>query len=412
MTTKDSTYNVELIREDFPALQERIYGNTPLVYLDNAATTQKPKTVLDAMNHAYIHRNANIHRGVHYLSREATTAHESARHYVADFIGADRPEEIIFTRGTTEAMNLLAATFCPKYMKEGDEVILTTMEHHSNIVPWQMQRDRLGIRLVEVPISDAGELDMDAYRKAFNSHTKLVSVCHASNVLGTVNPIKEMISIAHEHDVPVCVDGAQTVAHRRIDVREMDADFFAFSGHKVYGPTGIGVLYGKRRWLEEIPPYQGGGEMIEHVTFEHTEYNELPYKFEAGTPDFIGSVGLMAALKYVEGVGFDAIATHERDLLDYATERLLEFPSARIFGTAPEKEAVISFLIGHIHPYDLGMLIDRMGVALRTGHHCAQPLMDRYGVEGTLRVSFGLYNTREEVDTFIEVLRKVTPMLM
>lgn len=406
-----SPMDIDKIRADFPALSQTLYENHPLIYLDNAATTQKPQCVLDVLAQSYTYRNANIHRGVHYLSREATEAHERARSFIAEFVGAESPDEIIFTRGTTEGINLVASTFCPRFMIQGDEVIVTAMEHHSNIVPWQMQARTYGIRLVVVPISDEGVLDMDAYRKAFSDRTRLVSVCHASNVLGTVNPIKDMIAIAHEKKVPVCIDGAQAIAHKRVNVRDLDADFYAFSGHKVYGPTGVGVLYGKRKWLEEIPPYQGGGEMIKSVSFEHTEYNDLPYKFEAGTPDFIGSVALHRALEYVQGIGYEAIAAHEESLLSHATYGLEEIPGVRIFGKAPGKEAVISFLVEGVHPYDLGTFLDHAGVALRTGHHCAQPLMKRYGIEGTLRVSFGIYNTMEEIDTFLALLKKVLPML-
>lgn len=405
-------FNVEQVRKDFPALQQKIYKDKPLVYFDNAATTQKPKVVLDAMNEAYTMRNANIHRGVHYLSRETTEAHEAARATVAQFIGAAEPAEVLFTRGTTESINLVASTFCPTFMEAGDEVIVSRMEHHSNIVPWQMMAQRLGIRLRVVEISKEGVLDLEDYKRAFGGKTKLVALTYASNTLGTLNPMPELIRIAHEHEVPVMVDAAQVVAHRPIDVQTLDADFLAFSGHKVYGPTGIGVLYGKRRWLDALPPYQGGGEMIERVSFENgTTFNELPYKYEAGTPDFVGSVGLAAALQYIQSIGWEEVMAHETDLLEYGTARLSEIPGIRFIGTAPEKEAVISFLIGEIHPYDLGQLLDQLGVALRTGHHCTQPLMDFLGITGTARASFALYNTRSEIDYFIDSLHRILPML-
>ena len=399
--------NVEEIRDKFPGLNQTIYKNRPLIYFDNAATTQKPWAVLKALNESLTFNNANIHRGVHYLSREATRAHEEARAFVASFIGAREPEEILFTRGTTESINLVASTFCPAFMKEGDEVLVTDMEHHSNIVPWQLQ----GVTVAHAPISDEGVLDVEAMKGLMTERTKLVSLCYASNVLGTINPVKEIIAHAHSMGIPVLIDAAQAVAHRPIDVRDLDCDFLAFSGHKVYGPTGVGVLYGKREWLEKLPPYQGGGEMIEKVTFGKTTYGELPYKFEAGTPDFIGSVGLMEALKFVQKVGFDFIQEHEGALLRRATELLSEIPGLKIYGTAPDKEAVISFLVEGVHPYDLGTLMDQMGVALRTGHHCAQPLMDRYGITGTARASFAVYNTLEEVEEMAAILKKALYML-
>lgn len=403
--------NIDKIRADFPALGERIYNGIPLVYLDNAATTQRPTQVVERMNEAYYRRNANIHRGVHFLSQKATEAHEEARTYVANFINARESAEVLFVRGTTEGINLIASTFCPAFMKEGDEVIISEMEHHSNIVPWQMAETRMGIKLKVVPIHDNGELDLDAYRAAFSDKTKLVSICFASNVLGTVNPIKDIVKEAHKHDVPVMIDAAQAIAHRQIDVQDLDVDFLAFSAHKAYGPTGVGVLYGKREWLDKLPPYQGGGEMIEHVSFAGTTFNELPFKFEAGTPDFLGSVGLMEGLRYIENIGFDALQAHEEALLEYATEELQKISGLKIYGTAAEKEAVISFLIDGIHPYDLGVLLDRQGIAIRTGHHCAQPLMERYGIDGTARVSFAVYNTKEEVDFLIKALHRAIPML-
>lgn len=403
--------NIDKIRADFPALGERIYNGIPLVYLDNAATTQRPTQMVERMNEAYYRRNANIHRGVHFLSQKATEAHEEARTYVANFINARESAEVLFVRGTTEGINLIASTFCPAFMKEGDEVIISEMEHHSNIVPWQMAETRMGIKLKVVPIHDNGELDLDAYRAAFSDKTKLVSICFASNVLGTVNPIKDIVKEAHKHDVPVMIDAAQAIAHRQIDVQDLDVDFLAFSAHKAYGPTGVGVLYGKREWLDKLPPYQGGGEMIEHVSFASTTFNELPFKFEAGTPDFLGSVGLMEGLRYIENIGFDALQAHEEALLEYATEELQKISGLKIYGTAAEKEAVISFLIDGIHPYDLGVLLDRQGIAIRTGHHCAQPLMERYGIDGTARVSFAVYNTKEEVDFLIKALHRAIPML-
>lgn len=403
--------DINKIREDFPGLEASIYNGVPLVYLDNAATSQRPKQVIEAMEKAYYYKNANIHRGVHYLSQRATEAHEEARQYVADFIHAREAGEILFVRGTTEAINLVASTFCPQFMKAGDEVIISEMEHHSNIVPWQLAESRLGIKLKVVSILDNGELDMGSFRSAFSEKTKLVSICYASNVLGTINPVEEIIRIAHEHNVPTLLDAAQAIAHRPIDVQKLDVDFLAFSGHKAYGPTGIGVLYGKREWLDQLPPYQGGGEMIEHVSFSKTTFNELPFKFEAGTPDFIGSVGLMEGLKYITSLGFSDIQTREEELLEYATNQLLEIPDLKIYGKAKEKEAVISFLVKGIHPYDLGVLLDRQGIAIRTGHHCAQPLMERLGIDGTARVSFALYNTKEEIEKLMKALHRAIPML-
>ena len=399
--------DVERLREDFPALRDTIYKEVPLIYLDNAATTQRPQCVIDRLAEGYLHANANIHRGVHYLSRVATEAHEAARETVARFIHAREAAEVVFTRGTTDGINTVADTYCRAFMQPGDEVIVSTMEHHSNIVPWQLQ----GAKLRVIPISDEGELDMEAYESLFSPRTRMVAVTALSNVLGTVNPVREIVDIAHAHGVPCLIDAAQAIAHRPVDVQAWDCDFLTFSGHKIYGPTGIGVLYGKREWLERIPPYQGGGEMIDHVSFDHTTYADLPYKFEAGTPNFIGSLGLETALKYVSEIGIDEIQSHERELIDYCTSEMEQIEGMRIYGTAPGKESVISFLIDGVHPYDLGTLLDHLGIALRTGHHCAQPLMERYGITGTARVSFALYTTRQEVDTFIAGLRRVLPML-
>ena len=399
--------DVERLREDFPALRDTIYKEVPLVYLDNAATTQRPQCVIDRLAEGYLHANANIHRGVHYLSRVATEAHEAARETAAHFIHAREAAEVVFTRGTTDGINTVADTYCRAFMQPGDEVIVSTMEHHSNIVPWQLQ----GAKLRVIPISDEGELDMEAYESLFTPRTKMVAVTALSNVLGTVNPVREIVDIAHAHGIPCLIDAAQAIAHRPVDVQAWDCDFLTFSGHKIYGPTGIGVLYGKREWLERIPPYQGGGEMIDHVSFDHTTYADLPYKFEAGTPNFIGSLGLETALKYVSEIGINEIQSHERELIDYCTSEMEQIEGMRIYGTAPGKESVISFLVDGVHPYDLGTLLDHLGIALRTGHHCAQPLMERYGITGTARVSFALYTTRQEVDTFIAGLRRVLPML-
>ena len=402
-------YNIADIRNDFPILGREVYGK-PLVYLDNGATTQKPRTVVDAITEEYYSVNANVHRGVHFLSQEATKLHEASRERVRSFINASSTNEIIFTRGTTEAINLLASSFGEAFLHEGDEVIVSTMEHHSNIVPWQLLEARKGIKLRVIPITDRGEIRMDEYVKLFNEHTRLVSVMHVSNVLGTVNPIKEMIRIAHEHDVPFAVDGAQGVPHIKVDVQAFDADFYAFSAHKIYGPTGIGVLYGKEQWLDRMPPYQGGGEMIQTVSFERTTFNELPYKFEAGTPDYIGTTAFARALDYVSALGIDNIAAHEKALTDYALQRLREIPGMRIIGEAEERGAVISFNVGDIHPSDLGTLLDRLGIAVRTGHHCAQPLMQRMGIPGTVRASFALYNTMAEVDALVAAVDRVRKM--
>ena len=402
-------YDINKVRSDFPILSREVYGK-PLVYLDNGATTQKPRTVVDAITQEYYSVNANVHRGVHYLSQEATKLHEASRERVRQFIGAASTQEVIFTRGTTEAINLLAASFGEAFLREGDEVIVSAMEHHSNIVPWQLLEQRKGIRLRVIPITDRGEICMDEYVKLFNERTRLVSVMHVSNVLGTVNPIREMIRIAHAHDVPFAVDGAQSVPHIAVNVQDLDADFYAFSAHKVYGPTGIGVLYGKQQWLDRMPPYQGGGEMIQTVSFERTTFNELPYKFEAGTPDYIGTTALMHALDYVSALGMDNIAAHEKALTDYALEQLRLIPGMRIIGEAEERGAVISFNVGDIHPSDLGTLLDRLGIAVRTGHHCAQPLMQRMGIPGTVRASFALYNTKEEVDALVAAVDRVRKM--
>lgn len=398
-------------RDDFPILQRVIYGKYPLVYLDNAATTQKPRQVVEAMTEEYYNVNANVHRGVHFLSQQATELHEASRETVRSFLNARSTSEIIFTRGTTESINLVASCFGQAFMKTGDEVIVSEMEHHSNIVSWQLMQERLGIRLRVVPITDDGRLVMDEYVKLFNERTRIVSITHVSNVLGTVNPVKDIVRIAHEHNVPVLIDGAQSSPHMRVDVQDLDCDFYAFSGHKIYGPTGIGVLYGKEEWLDRIPPYMGGGEMIKNVSFERTTFNALPYKFEAGTPDYVATTGLARALDYVNAIGLDAIEAHERDLTAYAMQRLMEVEGMHIYGPGIEEhDAVISFQVGNIHHLDMGTLLDRLGIAVRTGHHCAEPLMRRLGIEGTCRASFALYNTREEVDALVEGIRRVSQM--
>lgn len=402
-------YEVDRIRDDFPILSRTVYGK-PLVYLDNGATTQKPRAVVEAITEEYYSINANVHRGVHFLSQRATELHEASRETVRRFINARSTNEIVFTRGTTESINLLAYSYGEACLKAGDEVLLSTMEHHSNIVPWQLLQARKGIVLKVIPMNDRGELLLDAYRELFTERTRLVCVAHVSNVLGTVNPVKEMIRTAHSHGVPVLVDGAQSIPHMPVDVQDLDADFYVFSGHKVYGPTGVGVLYGKEDWLDRLPPYQGGGEMIQHVSFERTTFNELPFKFEAGTPDYIGTTALARALDYVTALGMDRIAAHEHDLTTYAMERLRQVPGMRIFGEAAEKGSVISFLVGDIHHFDMGTLLDRLGIAVRTGHHCAQPLMQRLGIEGTVRASFGLYNTRQEVDALVDGVVRVSRM--
>lgn len=397
------------LRSDFPILDRTVYGK-PLVYLDNGATTQKPRLVIDAIVDEYYSVNANVHRGVHFLSQQATELHEASRERVRQFINARSTKEVIFTRGTTESINLIASAFGDACMQEGDEVILSVMEHHSNIVPWQLLAARKGIAIKVIPMNDKGELLLDEYEKLFSDRTKLVSVTQVSNVLGTVNPVKEMIATAHAHAVPVLIDGAQSIPHIKVDVQDLDADFFVFSAHKIYGPTGVGVLYGKEEWLDRLPPYQGGGEMIQHVSFEKTTFNELPFKFEAGTPDYIGTTGLAKALDYVSGVGMENIAAHEHELTVYATARLKEIPGMRIFGEAEHKSSVISFLVGDIHHFDLGTLLDRLGIAVRTGHHCAQPLMQRLGIEGTVRASFAMYNTKEEIDALVDGIDRVRKM--
>ena len=403
-------YDINKVRDSFPILSRTVYGK-PLVYLDNGATTQKPLCVLDAMREEYLNVNANVHRGVHWLSQQATDLHEAARETVRKFINARSANEIVFTRGTTESLNLVASSFTEGCMKEGDEVIVSTMEHHSNIVPWQLQAQRRGIVLKVIPMTEEGVLDLDAYRKLFTERTRLVSITHVSNVLGTVNPVKEMTRVAHEHGVPVMVDGAQSVPHFAVDVQELDCDFLAFSGHKVYGPTGVGVLYGKEAWLDRLPPYQGGGEMIEHVSFEKTTFERPPLKFEAGTPDYVATHGLAKALDYVSSLGMDNILSHEQDLTRYALQQLRTVEGIHIYGHSNGSgDAVISFNVGNIHPMDLGTLLDQLGIAVRTGHHCAQPLMDRLGVLGTVRASFGLYNTREEVDALVAGIKRVSVM--
>lgn len=416
----ETGYNIQDVRADFPILAREVHGK-PLVYLDNGATTQKPLCVLDAMRDEYLNVNANVHRGVHYLSVQATELHEQARETVRRFINARSVSEIVFTRGTTEGLNLVASTFGDEFLKPGDEVIVSTMEHHSNIVPWQLQAHKRGIKLRVIPMTDGGVLDLEAYKGLFNEKTRMVSVMHVSNVLGTVNPVKQMIAIAHEHDVPVMVDGAQSAPHFAIDVQDLDCDFFVFSGHKMYGPTGIGVLYGKESWLEKLPPYQGGGEMIEHVSFEKTTFERPPLKFEAGTPDYVATHGLAKAIEYMERLGLDNIERHERELTRYALNQLRDIPGMHIYGHAADLlsdghandmqgDAVISFNVGDIHHMDMGTLLDQLGIAVRTGHHCAQPLMDRLGVLGTVRASFALYNTREEVDVLVAGIRRVSQM--
>lgn len=403
-------YDITKVRESFPILSRTVYGK-PLIYLDNGATTQKPLCVLDAMREEYLNVNANVHRGVHWMSQQATDLHEAARETVRKFINARSTTEIVFTRGTTESLNLVASSFVEGCMKEGDEVIVSTMEHHSNIVPWQLQEQRKGIVLKVIPMTDEGELLLEEYEKLFTERTKLVSVTQVSNVLGTINPVKEMIRIAHEYGVPVVVDGAQSVPHFAVDVQDLDCDFLAFSGHKVYGPTGVGVLYGKEEWLDRLPPYQGGGEMIERVSFEKTTFERPPLKFEAGTPDYIATHGLATALDYVTSLGMDNILAHEQDLTRYALQQLREIEGMHIYGHRNDSgDAVISFNVGDIHHMDLGTLLDQLGIAVRTGHHCAQPLMDRLGILGTVRASFGLYNTREEVDALVAGIKRIAMM--
>lgn len=402
-------YDVNQIRNDFPILSREVYGR-PLVYLDNAATTQKPLCVLDAMRDEYLNANANVHRGVHYLSQQATDLHEQARETVRGFINARSTDEIIFTRGTTESINLVVSSFCDAFMHEGDEVIVSVMEHHSNIVPWQLQAAKRGIAIKVIPMDDQGNLLLDQMDALFTERTKMVSVAQVSNVLGTVNPTACLVRKAHEHGVPILVDGAQGAPHFKVDVQAMDCDFYVFSGHKMYGPTGIGVLYGKEEWLDRLPPYQGGGEMIESVSFEKTVFQGLPFKFEAGTPDYVATHGLATAIKYMEALGLDNIHAHERQLTSYCMERMREVEGMRLIGEAEEKDAVVSFLVGDIHHLDMGTLLDRLGIAVRTGHHCAQPLMQRLGVQGTVRASFALYNTKEEVDALVEAIVRVAKM--
>ena len=402
-------YDINKVRQDFPILSREVYGK-PLVYLDNAATTQKPLCVLDAMREEYLNVNANVHRGVHYLSQQATDLHEAAREKVRKFINARKTEEIVFTRGTTEAINLVASSFCESQMKEGDEVLVTDMEHHSNIVSWQLQAMKRGIVVKHIPITDEGELCLDQLESLISERTRIISVAHVSNVLGTVNPVEEIIKTAHAHNIPVLVDGAQSTPHFSVDVQAMDCDFFAFSGHKMYGPTGIGVLYGKEEWLEKLPPYQGGGEMIDKVTWEKTTFERLPFKFEAGTPDYVATHGLATAIDYITSVGLENITAHEQELTRYCMEQLKTIDGMRIFGEAEHKDAVVSFLVGNIHHLDMGTLLDRLGIAVRTGHHCAQPLMDRLGISGTVRASFALYNTKEEIDVLVNGIRRVSQM--
>lgn len=401
--------DIDKIRADFPILTREVYGKR-LVYFDNAATTQKPRCVIDKIIKMYTTVNANVHRGVHLLSQEATEEHEASRRVVQQFIHAASPNEIVFTRGATESINLVASTFCSTYCREGDEILISAMEHHSNIVPWQMQAEQLGLKLRVAPINAQGELLLSELEQLITSRTKLIAITHISNVLGTVNPIKEIIEIAHRKEVPVLIDAAQSVQHTTVDVQALDCDFLVFSSHKIYGPTGVGVLYGKEKWLNALPPYQGGGEMISSVSFEKTTYNTLPYKFEAGTPDYVGTAALAEALRYVSAIGIDRIAAYEQDLLSYATEKLLAINGLRIIGTSAEKSSVISFLVEGVHPYDMGTLLDRMGIAVRTGHHCAEPLMRVLGVEGTVRASFSFYNTYEEVDMLVEGIVRIVKM--
>lgn len=401
--------DTEKIRADFRILSRTVYGK-PLVYLDNAATTQKPQCVIDCITDCYCNLNANVHRGIHYLSQQATDRMEAARETVRQFIGAASASEIIFTRGTTESLNLLASSFASAFLKPEMEVIVSGMEHHSNIVPWQIQAERIGFSLRVIPVLDDGTLDMEAFAQMLSEKTGLVSVTHVSNVLGTVNPVEEIIALAHSKGVPVAIDGAQSAPHIKVDVTQLGADFYAFSGHKVYGPTGIGVLYGRKELLEKMPPYQGGGEMIRKVTFEHTTFNDLPFKFEAGTPDYVGAIALASALDYVSGIGMDEIARYENSLVDYAMQRLSEIPAMRFIGQAPHHSGVVSFLVGNIHPSDMGTLLDRLGIAVRTGHHCAEPLMDRFGIPGTVRASFSMYNTRQEIDALVAGVDRVRKM--
>ncbi|MFT3737512.1 MAG: cysteine desulfurase [Breznakibacter sp.] len=401
--------DIQRIREDFPILKQEVYKK-PLVYFDNAATAQKPVQVIEAEMGVYKLLNSNIHRGVHYLSNKCTEAFEESRKTVAKFINAQYHHEVVFTRGTTESVNLVAHSFGNIFLKEGDEVLVSHMEHHSNIVPWQLQESLRGIKLKVVPITDEGELDMDAYKRLLTPRTKLVSIAHVSNALGTINPIRQIIDLAHQNGIPVMIDGAQAVQHLTVDVQALDCDFYAFSGHKLFGPTGIGVLYGKEKWLTQMPPYQGGGEMIQTVSFEKTTFNELPFKFEAGTPHYAGAIGLAAAIDYVSALGLGRIAAYEHELLEYAQQTLSQIKGVRIYGTSAHKSGVVSFLVDNIHPFDMGMMLDKMGIAVRTGHHCAQPLMDRFGIPGTVRASFAFYNTKTEIDRLVDGVAKVKQM--
>ena len=401
--------NIAEIRKDFPILSRTVYGK-PLVYLDNAATTQKPRCVVEKIEEMYYNLNANVHRGVHFLSQEATNAHEAARVTVQKFIGAKSSSEIVFTHGTTESINLVASSFCRAFCREGDEILITAMEHHSNIVPWQLQGDIKGVKLQVVPINENGELCLDELEKKISPRTKLIAVTHISNVLGTINPIEKITEIAHKHDIPILIDAAQSIPHLPIDVQKIDCDFLVFSSHKMYGPTVIGVLYGKEKWLDALPPYQGGGEMIASVTFERTTYSEIPFKFEAGTPDFVGSAALATALDYISGIGLKNISRYEHELLEYATQRLQSVKGLHIIGNAANKSSVISFLVDGIHPYDMGMLLDKMGIAVRTGHHCAEPLMNELGIPGTVRASLAFYNTHEEIDALIKGIERIITM--
>lgn len=403
------SFNVDLVRKDFPILSEQVCGK-PLVYLDNGATSQKPRCVIEKMAAVYERTNANVHRGVHLLSQQATDMMEDARRTVQAFLNAESHREIIFTKGTTESINLVANSFCQEFCKDGDEIIVSCLEHHSNIVPWQIQGSLRGINLRVIPINENGELDLDELKKLINHRTKLISIAHVSNVLGTINPIEEIIKLAHSHDVPVLIDAAQSVPHLAIDVQKLDCDFLVFSAHKVYGPNGIGVLYGKEKWLERMTPYQGGGEMIGHVSFQGTTFNDLPFKFEAGTPDYVGIIAFATALDYINNIGLAKIGEYETELLTYATEKLMQIDGMRIYGASAHKSSVISFLVGNIHHYDMGMLLDKMGIAVRTGHHCAQPLMETLGIEGTVRASFAFYNTKEEIEILTEGIKKVSVM--
>jgi len=407
--TKNTYFDITKIRNDFPVLNQKIYGK-PLIYFDNAATTQKPRVVIDTINKLHSEHNSNVHRGIHYLSEQMTEMYELARKKVQDYLNARHSQEIIFTSGATASINAVAYSFGEAYIKEGDEIIVSEMEHHSNIVPWQIMCKRKSAKLKVIPINDKGELLLDEYKKLINSRTKLVAIVHVSNSLGTINPVKEIVAIAHENNIPVLIDGAQAIQHGSIDVQDIDCDFYAFSGHKIYGPTGIGVLYGKERWLQEMPPYQGGGDMIEHVKFEHTTYDVLPFKFEAGTPNYIGVIGLGAALDYLTGIGLDNIKNYEKKLLDYATTKLTTLNGLRLYGTAENKICIFSFLLDNIHPYDVGMLLDKMGIAVRTGHHCTQPLWEHYKIEGSVRASLVFYNTFEETDFLCETLKKIQKM--